>query len=58
MKAIQETLAQALIRPATSRVWIYAGCGGWVLFGIRGGDCLHCGAGPIRDPDEYEKPAP
>lgn len=53
---VQETLAEAMIRPACPRVWIHAGCGGWVLFSIAGGFCLTCHAGPLH-PGEYAKPA-
>jgi hypothetical protein len=55
VKVIQETLDQALVRPADRRVWAHVGCGGWVLFDLRGGFCVECGAGPIP-PAEYAKP--
>ena len=53
---VQETLGHALTRPSVPRVFAHVGCGGWVLFEIRGGFCLSCGAGPLP-PDEYAKPA-
>ena len=56
MTAVQETLDQALIQPATRRVWVHVGCGGWVLFRVAGGTCLSCGAGPLH-PAEYAKPS-
>ena len=52
---VQDSLLQALDRPAIPRVWVHVGCGGWVLFELRGGFCQHCGAGPVP-PGEYRKP--
>jgi hypothetical protein len=54
--SVQQTITQALTRPSERRVWIHVGCGGWVLFDLRGGFCLHCQAGPLC-PGDYEKPA-
>jgi hypothetical protein len=55
VKAIQETIGQALIRPSVPRVFIHLECAGWVLWDMRGGFCLECGAGPLGT-DEYAKP--
>ena len=52
---IQETLAQALVRPGERRVFTHDGCGGYVLFDLAGGQCLSCGARPLRAA-EYSKP--
>ena len=52
----QQTLQEALTRPCERRVFVHAGCGGFVLFGLEGGTCLHCGSGPLHVGD-YEKPA-
>ena len=52
---VQETLAQALARPRERRVFTHDGCGGWVLFDLAGGQCLSCGARPLRAA-EYSKP--
>ena len=52
---VQDSLLQALDRPAVPRVFIHAGCNGWVLFGVAGGICQQCAAGPLR-PGEYVKP--
>ena len=56
MSGVQETLDQALIQPATRRVWVHVGCGGWVLFRVPGGFCVSCEAGPLH-PAEYAKPS-
>ena len=53
---VQETIGQALVRPSVRRIWAHVECGGWVLFEVRGGFCLSCGAGPLGV-DEYAKPA-
>lgn len=53
--AIQETLDQALTKPSARRVFTHDGCGGWVLFDLQGGWCLHCDAGPLHV-GEYGKP--
>jgi hypothetical protein len=55
VKAIQETIGQALVRPSAPRVFVHLDCGGWVLFEIRGGFCLECGSGPLST-TEYAKP--
>jgi hypothetical protein len=52
---VQETLGQALTRPSVPRVFVHLGCGGYVLWDLRGGYCLHCEAGPLK-PAEYAKP--
>lgn len=52
---IQETFDEALTRPGARRVFAHAGCGGWVLFDLAGGTCLHCGTGPLHV-GEYQKP--
>jgi hypothetical protein len=52
---VQETIDQALIRPAVPRVFVHSGCGGWVLFDVRGGWCLSCSARPVPAGD-YAKP--
>jgi hypothetical protein len=54
--AVQETLEQALTLPSAPRLWIHVDCGGYVLFRIQGGFCVHCKAGPLK-PAEYEKAA-
>jgi hypothetical protein len=51
---IQESLEQALTLPSVPRVWTHVDCGGYVLFTLQGGMCLHCKAGPLH-PGEYEK---
>ena len=52
---VQETLDQAQVRPSVPRVFAHVGCGGWVLWDMRGGFCLECGSGPLGV-DEYAKP--
>jgi hypothetical protein len=52
---IRETLDEALVKPSTPRVFAHVGCGGWVLFDLRGGFCIRCHAGPVK-PGDYEKP--
>jgi len=54
-RLVQETITEALIRPAARRIWMHVGCGGWVLFDLAGGQCLSCGTGPLHA-GEYEKP--
>lgn len=54
-RPVQETVDQALTRPSVPRVFIHLDCGGWVLWEIRGGFCLECGAGPL-EPEQYAKP--
>lgn len=54
MTALQQTITQALTRPSERRVWVHKGCGGWVLFDLAGGRCLHCEAAPLHV-GEYEK---
>ena len=57
MTDVQETIAEALVRPGEPRVWAHVGCGGWVLWSLlERGKCIRCGAGPLH-PGEYEKPA-
>jgi hypothetical protein len=54
-RAVQETITQALVRPSVPRVFTHTGCGGWVLFDLKGGTCIECGAGPL-EPGQYAKP--
>ena len=51
---VQETLEQALVQPAARRLWTHNGCGGYVLWNLQGGFCLHCHAAPLHA-GEYEK---
>jgi hypothetical protein len=51
---IQESLDQALTLPSAPRLWTHVDCGGYVLFALEGGTCLHCKAGPLHV-GEYEK---
>jgi hypothetical protein len=54
--ALQQTLEQALVQPSAPRLWTHTDCGGYVLWRIQGGFCLHCKAGPLHVGD-YQKAA-
>jgi hypothetical protein len=56
MREVQESITEAMVKPAVPRVWAHVSCGGWVLFELAGGFCLHCEAGPLV-PGQYVKPA-